>query len=335
MTTNAAADQARVAATRVAEHPVLEALARIGFVGYGVVHLLVAWLGLQIAFGRPAPRATRPARCGPWPGSPSAASRSWPWRSGSARWRCGRPWRRWSATAPSADASRTAERLLSAGRAAAYTYFAVLAAKVVQNAGTSSAESQQAMTARLLATTGGRVLVVVLGVALAGLGAGLVWYGATQHFDKHLAHERMSATMRRVIGRIGTAGYTGKGVAYGIAGMLLASAAVTYDVDKARGLDAALRELAGQPYGAVAALRRRTRPGHLRRVRHPAGALPPDLTHAFDRTLSAERPYWIYECDGHGLRVDRWSVGTCRSVGAGFGGDTPASVVRTLVGPGW
>jgi hypothetical protein len=251
MTTNAAADQARAAATEVAEHPVLEALARLGFVGYGVMHLLLAWLGLQIAFGRPAADGDQ---------------------SGALRTLAGQPYGRVLVLAVGVGLAamalwqvlealvghraergrvRTAERLLSVGRTAAYTYFATLAFKVVQNAGASSADSQQATTARLLGEPGGRWLVVLIGVALAGLGAGLVWYGVTKHFDKHLTHERMSASMRRVVGRIGTAGYTGKGVAYGIAGILIAAAAVTYDVDKARGLDAALRELAGQPYGPI------------------------------------------------------------------------------------
>jgi hypothetical protein len=249
MTTNAAADQARVAATRVARHPGLEALARIGFVGYGVVHLLVAWLGMQIAFGQPAADGDQ---------------------AGALRTLAGQPFGRvlvltvgvglgamalWQAlealVGHRADRgrTRTAERLLSVGRTAAYTYFAVLAFKVGQDVGASSADSQQVMTARLLASSGGRALVVVLGLALAVLGAFLVWYGATKHFDKHLAHDRMSASMRRAVGRIGTVGYTGKGVAYGVAGILLAGAAVTYDVAKARGLDAALRELAAQPYG--------------------------------------------------------------------------------------
>jgi hypothetical protein len=251
MTTNAAADQARAAATEVAEHPVLEALARLGFVGYGVMHLLLAWLGLQIAFGRPAADGDQ---------------------SGALRTLAGQPYGRVLVLAVGVGLAamalwqvlealvghraergrvRTAERLLSVGRTAAYTYFATLAFKVVQNAGASSADSQQATTARLLGEPGGRWLVVLIGVALAGLGAGLVWYGVTKHFDKHLTHERMSASMRRMVGRIGTAGYTGKGVAYGIAGILIAAAAVTYDVDKARGLDAALRELAGQPYGPI------------------------------------------------------------------------------------
>jgi hypothetical protein len=249
MTTNASADQARLAAVRVAEHPILEALARIGFVGYGVVHLLLAWLAVQIALGRPAADGDQ---------------------SGALRTLAAQPYGRALVTAVAVGLAamalwqalealvghrsergrtRTLERLLSVGRVAAYTYFAVTAGKVVQDSGTSSADAQQAMTSQLLASSGGRLLVVLIGLALAALGVGLVWYGLTRHFDKHLSHDRMGPTARRLIVRIGVAGYAGKGVAYGIAGMLLAGAVITYDVEKARGLDATLRELAGQSFG--------------------------------------------------------------------------------------
>ena len=45
------------------------------------------------------------------------------------------------------------------------------------------------------------------------------------------------------------AGYTRKGVAFGIAGGMIIASAVTYDPDKARGLDAALKTLASAQYG--------------------------------------------------------------------------------------
>jgi hypothetical protein len=45
------------------------------------------------------------------------------------------------------------------------------------------------------------------------------------------------------------AGYTSKGIAYGIAGILIVTAAVKYDPEKAGGLDAALKALADRSYG--------------------------------------------------------------------------------------
>ncbi len=42
---------ARGTASRAANSKSLEVLARAGFIGYGVLHLLLAWLALQVAFG--------------------------------------------------------------------------------------------------------------------------------------------------------------------------------------------------------------------------------------------------------------------------------------------
>jgi len=251
MTTGSATDQAQAAAEKVHQHPILEALARAGFVGYGVMHLLVAWLAVQIAFGRPAPEGDQSGALATLAAQPMgrlsviaiaiglAAMALWQMLEALVGHRGER------------GGVRTAERLLSVGRTLVYAYFAVTAVKVVQNAGASSADSQQALATRLLASGGGRVVVFLLGAAIAIGGAGLIWYGATRHFSKHLNFGGAATEAQRLVTGIGTVGYLGKGVAYAIAGVLLSAAAVTYDVDKARGLDAALRTLAAQPYGTV------------------------------------------------------------------------------------
>lgn len=59
----------------------------------------------------------------------------------------------------------------------------------------------------------------------------------------------MSPKTRQLARRLGMAGYVAKGVAYGIAGLLVIVAAVNYDPEKARGLDAALHTLREQSYG--------------------------------------------------------------------------------------
>jgi hypothetical protein len=72
-----------------------------------------------------------------------------------------------------------------------------------------------------------------------------------KRFEKHLKTGLMSPSTRKLARRLGVAGYSAKGVAYGIAGLLFVVAAVTYDPEKARGLDAALTELRDQPYGQI------------------------------------------------------------------------------------
>jgi hypothetical protein len=81
------------------------------------------------------------------------------------------------------------------------------------------------------------------------LGIGLIWYGWTRKFERKLMMFQMGEAARVTARRTGQAGYVAKGIAFSIVGILLANAAVTNDPGKSRGLDAALRTLAHQPFG--------------------------------------------------------------------------------------
>jgi hypothetical protein len=226
-------------------------LTRAGFIGYGLVHLLFAWLVLQVAFGKPAEEGDQ---------------------SGALRTLAEQPlgkflviavgvgllamalWQVYEAVAghrADRGTERVLERVASAGRAAVYLYFAWTALKVYKSAASSSADKQQQLSSDLMDSAGGRWLVALAGVALAALGAGLIWYGVVKRFEKHLLIGQMSPRARKVAQRLGVIGYTAKGAAYGIAGVLFTTAAITYHPEKARGLDAALQTLREQAYGTV------------------------------------------------------------------------------------
>ncbi|HEU4422018.1 MAG TPA: DUF1206 domain-containing protein [Pilimelia sp.] len=240
---------ARRTATQAADNPLLEMLTRAGFIGYGITHLLLAWLALQIAFAKPAAAGDQGGALNTLTKQPMgvalvvaisiglAAMALWQALEAAVGHRTDR------------GTERVLERVASAGRALFYGYLAYTGMKVVTEAQSSSAAKQQAKSADLMSSSGGRWLVGLIGVVLAGIGIGMIIYGLVKRFEKHLHVERMSPKTRQVARRLGIGGYTAKGIAYGIAGVLLVSAAVTYDPDKARGLDAALRTLAGQPYG--------------------------------------------------------------------------------------
>ena len=144
---------------------------------------------------------------------------------------------------------RHLERIASAGRAAFYLYLGWSGVKVLRGKKTSSADMQQDAAEGLLGSDLGRLSVGAAGLVVAAIGVFLAFAGLTRRFEKHLQVNRMSAATRRIISRLGTVGYTSKGLAYGVAGALFVVAAVRYDPDKARGLDAALRALATQSYG--------------------------------------------------------------------------------------
>ena len=243
------ASNAHGAASRAADSKWLERLTRGGFIGYGIIHLLFAWLALQLAFG----------------GSGADSD-----QSGALQTIAKQPfgtflivlivvglvamtiWQAFEAVIGHREASgrrRVIERVVSAGRAIVYAYFAWTGIKVLQGKNASSADSQQKASEQLMSSGGGRFVVVLAGLVVAGIGIGLVIFGVKKKFEEHLKSGQMSAKERDLSRKLGIAGYAAKGVAYTIAGGLLVAAAVQYDPEKARGLDGALRLLVQQAYG--------------------------------------------------------------------------------------
>lgn len=242
---------ARATANRAANNSLLERVVRAGFLGYGVVHLLFAWLALQIAFGRPAGTGDQSGALQTLAAQPLGRTLVIIVAIGLVAMAL---WQLLEATVGHREdrgKTRIFERIGSAARTLVYAYLAYTAYRVFNAAGASNADSQQTTSTHLMSSSGGRWLVALAGLVLAGIGIGLVWYGVTKRFRKHLMMGQMSPRTRRVSERLGMAGYAAKGVAYGIAGVLLFLAAVNYDPQKARGLDAALRTLAEQRYGTV------------------------------------------------------------------------------------
>jgi hypothetical protein len=241
---------APVIVTAMSRSP-LVVLTRAGLIGYGLVHLLFAWLILQIAFGKPSEEGDQSGALRTLAEQPLGKSLVMAIGIGLAAMTL---WQIYEAAAGHrADRGneRTLERVASAGRAAIYLYFAWTALKVYRSAASSSADKQQKLSGDLMNSAGGRWLVALAGIALAALGAGLIWYGVVKRFEKHLLTGEMGPTARKVARRLGVVGYVAKGAAYGIAGVLLTVAAITYDKEKARGLDATLQALREQAYGTV------------------------------------------------------------------------------------
>jgi hypothetical protein len=246
---SSATSHVRSTASRAADSKPLEYLVRTGFICYGVIHLLFAWVVLQVAVG---------------------GSRADSDQSGALQSLASKPFGRtmviivavgmvalaiWQAFAAAIgesgeqDKEAIAERVVSGARTIIYLSLAWTAVKVVRGANASLGDSQQRGASSLMDSTGGRWLVGLIGVVVVGVGVGLLWYGLKKKFEKHLSIHQMSGNVRKTTGRLGVAGYSAKGIAYAIAGVLVVVAAATYDPDKARGLDSGLKALAGEPYG--------------------------------------------------------------------------------------
>ncbi|MFB9236782.1 DUF1206 domain-containing protein [Plantactinospora siamensis] len=236
-------------ASRAANSKPLEMLARVGFIGYGIVHLLFAWLALQIAWGGTGQEGDQTGAMQTLADKPLGKTLLVIIGIGLAAMAL---WQLLEAAVghqTEQGRSRTMERIGSAARTVLYGWFAWTAFKVVADAQQSSAGKQQALSAQLMSNGAGRVLVGLVGLGVLALGVGLIVFGWKKKFQEKLKTGQMSPRTRKLARRLGMAGYVAKGVALAVAGVLVVTAAVQYEPKKARGLDAALRTLADKPYG--------------------------------------------------------------------------------------
>jgi hypothetical protein len=231
----------------------LENLARVGLVSYGVVHLLVAWLALQLAWGTSSESADQSGALSTVAESPLGKPLLWiialgmialaVWQALEVvRWRSG-----WSA---SGDARTTAVKksAKAVAKAIIYAALAVLAIRVATGS-SGGGGSQQQTVAGVFGWPGGRWLVGALGLAIVGVGVYHVYKGVTKRFLKEIDLAEAPPSATRLVTRLGQVGYPGKGVALGVVGGLFVWAAITFDPEKASGLDGALRTILDAPFG--------------------------------------------------------------------------------------
>ncbi|WP_040339836.1 DUF1206 domain-containing protein [Candidatus Blastococcus massiliensis] len=232
----------------------LENLARIGLLAYGLVHLLVAWLALQLAWGRAGESADQSGALATLAEGPVGKPLLWVvavglialavWQALEVlRWRAG-----WSASG-SARTKAVKKSAKAIAKAAVYAALAVLAIRFATGGGSSSSQQQQNTTAGVFGWPAGRWLVGAAGLVLIGVGAYHVYKGVTKRFLKEVDLAGAPPTATRLVTRLGQVGFPGKGIALGVVGGLFVWAAATFDAAKATGLDGAMHTVLGAPYG--------------------------------------------------------------------------------------
>jgi hypothetical protein len=121
---------------------------------------------------------------------------------------------------------------------------------IIGTGGKTSGNTQSKdVTARLMAHSGGRWLVALIGIGLAASGVALAIYGIRRKFTKHLHMAQMSHRTGKVVTTLGLVGYVARGVVFSVAGAFLVDAAVSFNPQKAQGIDGALLKLATTPLG--------------------------------------------------------------------------------------
>jgi hypothetical protein len=228
----------------------VDLLGRVGLVGYGVVHLLVAGLALEVAFGVPAPSPDAQGAIGTVARTPGgvvglvvgavglvafavwqlvAAAIGFRWVSGGERVR---------------------KRAGAVAKAIAVTALAVLIVDYLVRTGVRGGSSVPSAAAGVLALPGGRFLLAAVAITILVIAGTMVYTGVRRTFMGDLDVRGLPPAARRLVEVSGAAGTLARAVAFGVVGVLVGTAALVGDPARAGGLDAALRALGSTALGA-------------------------------------------------------------------------------------
>lgn len=224
------------AAARAGDHPLVEKGARLGYAASGVLHLLLAWVTVQLAWTAGGEQADQAGALQEIAGEGAGQVLLWVLLVGFVLLAL------WQATEAIAW-GEVKDRVKAAAKAVTYGVLAVTTVTVLTS---GSGGGSGGATSTLMSSGAGRVLVGVAGVGVVAVGGYHVVKGWKETFL-----EDLRSSPSRWVRRAGRVGYVGKGAALAVVGVLLVVAAVQSDAEKAEGLDAALHALAGLPYGPV------------------------------------------------------------------------------------
>lgn len=235
------------AARRAQNSGALRTLARGGYIASGVLHVLVAWLAVQLALGQPAGQADESGAFSAIAQAPGGQFLLWAVAVGFAALAV---WQLATAAlgVPGAE-NQAGARLKSLAKGVLYGVLAATGVRYAQGSG-GGGSSEESMTARVLSMPGGPWLVGIVGLVIVGVGVYHVVKGWRKKFLRDLAGTGGGA-VGPVVVRLGQVGYIAKGIALGVVGGLIVAAAVTTDAAQAGGLDEALRTMRDQPFGTA------------------------------------------------------------------------------------
>ena len=236
-------------ADRATDSKAFEYTARVGFAASGVLHLLVAFIILRLAFGSGG-NADQSGALGTLAKQPGGTLMLWVAAVGLfalGLWRIAeavvgsKPGER---SGQSQDDSPGWKRVKSLGLAIVNFAIAFSALRFAMGSGQSSGQQNAGLSAQLMQSGWGKALLIAVGLGVAAVGGYHVYKGATKKFLKDLQVSGGTG-----ITAVGVTGYVAKGLVLAGAGVLVIIATYSADPSKAAGLDAAIKTLGQAPFG--------------------------------------------------------------------------------------
>ncbi|HYN66497.1 MAG TPA: DUF1206 domain-containing protein [Ornithinibacter sp.] len=232
--------EATSTARQAGNSQVVEWGARLGYAVLGLIHLLIAWIAIKVAWGigGGSTNADTSGALETLTASGTGVVLLWVCVVGFLLLAV------WQLFEAALGHGETTDRVKAGAKGVTYLFFAWTTFKVGQGASSSAEKQTEDFTAGLMGSPGGRLLVAVLGLVVLGVAGYHVYKGWTKKFLEDLTEHPGDWAV--TAGRIG---YVAKGVALVIVGFFFLVAAWQADPDKAQGLDGALKTVKDQPFG--------------------------------------------------------------------------------------
>lgn len=229
---------------------VVDVLGRMGLVGYGVVHLLVAWLALAVAFGVPDAPPDAEGAVGTiarTPGGSFALGLAAVGLVAFALWQViaaaiGFQW--------VDGGERVRKRVGAVCKAIAMSALAVIVVEYLVGAGTGGGTTARSLAGRVLELPAGRVLLGLVAGTILVIAGAMTYTGVRRTFMGDLDVRRLPPAVRRSIELVGAVGHLARALALAVVGILAGAAAFSADPNRAGGLDSALRALGSTGLGS-------------------------------------------------------------------------------------
>ena len=231
-------------AGRANDHPAVKMLARGGFVVMGVLHIIIGWIAVRIATGAGGGEASNSGALATIAEAPGGKILLWVAVAALAALAL------WRLTQLFTEVEAK-DKAKGGVLAVVFASLSFTTATFAAGGQTSDGDTATDVTAMVLSQPWGAVLVIIAGLVVLGVGLYSIYRGATKSFKEDLEAGAGAGNVGTAIVAAGMAGYVARGVAFAILGVLIVIAGWTSDPEEAAGLDAALRTLGEQPFGAV------------------------------------------------------------------------------------
>jgi hypothetical protein len=228
----------RSAAVSAHDNVWFERVARAGFGASGLLHLLIAWIVLQLALGDGG-NADQSGALATLAAQPGGAAMLWVAAVVLAALGV------WQLVETFVEQDLK-DRIKAAAVGIVYLALAVSAAKFAMGSGQSSSSQNAGMSAKMMQSGWGIAVLVVVALVLIGVGGYHVYKGATKGFL-----DEITVSGSKAVTWAGIVGYVAKGLVLIGAGILVIIATITSDPSKASGVDAAVKALGHAPFGKV------------------------------------------------------------------------------------